>query len=93
MTASDAIDIIKLAKNATRGAALGLFGISVGVAFIFILTTSPEEDVIDLISSIMTGAIIMLAAHVSLHLLYKFAKDQERETVKEPEEIKEESDT
>lgn len=89
MTAEDAIDIIRLAKNVTRNAALGLWGISVGVAFLFVLTTSPEEKVIDLISSIMSGAIVMLAAYVSLLFLYTYAKNQKDETVKEPEENKE----
>lgn len=35
----------------------------------------------------------MLAAYVSLLFLYRFAKDQEKETAEEPEKINEESDT
>lgn len=93
MTAADAIDTIRMAKNITRTAALGLWAISVGVAFIYALTTSPEEKVIELISSIISGAIVMLAAYVSLLVLYRFAKDQEKETAKDPEKINEESDT
>lgn len=92
MTAADAIDIIKLAKNVTRNAALGLWGISVGVAFIFVLTTSPEEKVIDLISSIMSGVFAMWIAYVSLLFIYIYAKNQKEETVKESEENKEGND-
>ena len=66
--------------------------ITVGVAFIYTLTTSPEEEVIDFISGIMTGAIVMLAAYVSLLFLYRFAKDQEKETAEEPEENKDGND-
>lgn len=92
MTVENAIDITRLAKNVTRNAALGLWGISVGVAFIFVLTTSPEEKVIDLISSIMSGAIMMLAAYVSLLFLHIYAKNQKEETVKESEENKDDND-
>ena len=93
MTAADAIDIIRMAKNITRTATLGLWAISVGVAFIYALTTSPEEEVIELISSIITGAIVMLVAYVSLLFLYRFAKDQVKETAEDPEKINEEFDT
>ena len=93
MTAADAIDTIRMAKNITRTAALGLWAISVGAAFIYTLTTSPEEEVIEFISSIISGAIVMLAAYVSLLVLYRFAKDQEKETAEDPEKINEEFDT
>ena len=93
MTIADAIDTIRIAKNATRAAALGLWAISIGVAFIYTLTTSPEEEVIDLISNFITGAILALAAYVSLLFLYIFAKNQEKETAGESEKIDEESDT
>lgn len=93
MTAADAIDTIRMAKNVTRTAALGLWAISVGVTFIYALTTSPEEKVIELISSFISGAIVMLAAYVSLLFIYRFAKDQEKETAEDPKKINEESDT
>lgn len=51
MTAADAIDVIRMAKNVTRTATLGLWAISVGVTFIYALTTSPEEEVIGLIQA------------------------------------------
>lgn len=92
MTAADAIDTIRLAKNVTRGASLAMFSIAVVIAFIFVLTTSPEEKIIDLISSAIYVAILMLAAYVSLLFLYYYAKNQKEETVKEPEENKDGND-
>lgn len=92
MTAADAIDIIRLAKNVTRGATLTMLGIAAVIAFIFVLTTSPEEKVIELISSAIRVAILMLAAHVSLLVVSIYAKDQEKKTVKEPEENKDGKD-
>lgn len=93
MTAADAIDVIRLAKDVTKDAALGLFAISIGITFIFVLVSSPDEIMIDVISSIITGSILMLIAHIILQVLYRSAKDNVGETVKEPEEIDEESDT
>ena len=92
MTAADAIDTIRLAKNVTRGASLAMFSIAVVIAFIFVLTTSPEEKIIDLISSAIYVAILMLAAYVSLLFLYYYAKNQKEETAKEPEEHKDGND-
>lgn len=92
MTVEDAIDIIRLAKNVTKGATLVMLSIAVVIAFIFVLTTSPEEKVIDLISSALYVTIYMLAAHVSLLFIYIYAKNQKKETVKESEENKEGND-
>lgn len=93
MNETYAVYVIRLAKEATRGAALGLFATSVIMAFIFVLATYPDEIVIDVISNIMTGSILMLIAHIILQVLYRSAKDKVEETTKEPEEIDEESDT
>ena len=88
MTAADAIDAIRMAKNATRTATLGLFTISIVVAFILTLVKSPEAEIIDFISNIIYGAIIMLFAYLFLLTIYRSAKKQVEETVKEPEENK-----
>lgn len=93
MTAADAMDIIRLAKDVTKDAALGLFAISIGITFIFVLVSSPDEIMIDVISSIITGSILMLIAHIILQVLYRSAKEEVEKTAKEPKEIDEESDT
>lgn len=92
MNAADTIDAIRLAKNATRTATLGLFTISVVAAFMLTLAKSPEAETIDFISNIIFGATIMLTVHLFLLMVYRSAKKQVEETVKEPE-INEESDT
>lgn len=89
MSVTDALAIIKLSMNAAKNATLGLFTITVGVAFIYVLTVSPEERVLDFISSFMFGTIAMLAAYVFLLLLYITAKNQ----LKTAEEKEKESNT
>ena len=92
MTAADAIDAIRLVKNATSTATLGLFTISVVAAFMLTLAKTPEAETIDFISSIISGAITMLVMHLFLLMVYRYAKKQVEETTKEAE-INEESDT
>ena len=92
MTAADEIDAIRLAKNATRTVTLGLFTISIVVAFILTLAKYPEAEIIEFISNIIYGAIIMLIVYLFLLMIYISAKKRVEETVKEPEENKDDND-
>lgn len=93
MNETYAVYVIRLAKEATRDAALGLYAISILAAFILVQIGYPDGAMIDIITNFMAGSIVMLVVHILLQFIYTFEKDQMKKTVKEPEEIDEESDT
>ena len=87
------IELIRRAKNVTRNAALGLYALSIVAAFIFVQFGYPGEVMNYIISNFIAASIAMLVAHFLLLFIYRSKKDQMKKTVKEPEEIDEESDT
>lgn len=72
-------------KNLFRTGALASFTAALFVAFLFVIKTSSEAEVVNLISNIIGCAIFMLIAHVGLNVIIMSAKKQA--------EKEEESDT
>lgn len=93
MTATDTMNIIRLAKNITKNATLGLYAISIGLVIVFVMTASQYDVVIEIASYTISFSIYMMLVHILMQILfYRSAKDQKKETVEEPKKY-EESDT
>lgn len=93
MTATDTMNIIRLAKNITKNATLGLYAISIGLVIVFVMTASQYDVVIEIASYILTISIYMMLVHMLMQILFLHnLKNQKKETVEEPKKH-EESDT
>lgn len=93
MTATDTMNIIRLAKNITKNATLGLYAISIGLVIFFVMTASQYDVIIEIASYILSISIYMMLVHMLMQILfYRTAKNQKKETVEEPKKH-EESDT
>lgn len=93
MTAADTMNIIRLAKNITRNATLGLYAISIGLVIVFVYIAPQYDVIIEIASYILSISIYMMLVHILMQILfYRSAKDQKKETVEEPKKY-DESDT
>ena len=92
MTATDT-NIIRLAKNITKNATLGLYAISIGLVIVFVMTASQYDVIIEIASYILTISIYMMLVHMLMQILFLHnRKNRKKETVEEPKKH-EESDT
>lgn len=92
MTATDTMNIIRLAKNITKNATLGLYAISIGLVIVFVMTASQYDVIIEIARYILGISIYMMLVHMLMQILFYRTANQKKETVEEPKKH-EESDT